>query len=123
MPASDNRWWKKFACAFRGLRVGSRDESSFRVHAAATVIVTVAAVVLRVSLIEAAVLGLCVVTVLTAEYFNSSIEALAKAIDQNPNEHIRDALDIAAGAVLCSSIGAVLVGGLVIARRVVELSS
>ncbi len=121
MESRRHPWIRKFGYAFRGLRVGSQGESSFIVHGAATIAVAVTGVAIEVSFVEAAVLGLCVVGVVTAEFFNSSIERLALAVDDKPNEHIRDALDIAAGAVLCASIGAVIVGTLVIARRLLEV--
>jgi diacylglycerol kinase len=50
--------------------------------------------------------------------FNSSIERLAKAIDCGYNAHLRDALDIAAGAVLTAAIGAASIGVVILGRLI-----
>ncbi len=91
------RWSIKFRHAIRGIRVGMGGQSSFRVHLLAAVLVTIAAVVLRVSLLEWCVLLLCIGSVLGAELFNSALERTAQAITDDYHEDIRDALDIASG--------------------------
>jgi len=75
------------------------------------------AVVLRVSLAEACLLGLCVTIVLAAETFNTALERLARAAGPEKNEHVRDALDMASGAVLVAAIGAAGVGGAIFVYR------
>ena len=57
---------------------------------------------------------LSIALVWSAELFNSSLEQLAKAVDTAENERIRDALDMAAGAVLLVALGAALVGVMVL---------
>lgn len=52
--------------------------------------------------------------VLAVEMFNSSIEALARAVTEDFNPHIRDALDIASGAVFVAVLGAATVGLLIL---------
>jgi diacylglycerol kinase len=58
---------------------------------------------------------LCVTVVLSAELFNTSIEHLARAVTREQHPEIRDALDIASGAVLMAAIGSACVGTLIIA--------
>lgn len=115
-PMQDRSWRRKFHCAFRGVKRGMRGESSFFVHlfAAAAVVVTAAA--FNADRYEWSLLGLCIALVFTAEMFNSAIEHLAKAIDKNFNPHLRDALDIAGGAVLIASIGAAALGTAILGR-------
>lgn len=69
---------------------------------------------LQVSHAQWLVLVLCVTMVIAAELFNSAIEHLARAITREEHPEIRDALDIASGAVLVAAIGASIVGLLVI---------
>lgn len=114
---SRNHWSLKFRNAFRGIRVGVRGQSSFYIHFAITALVFVAAIVLRVSLVEWCVLLLCMGLVLSAELFNSSIEFLAKAITDEFDDDIRDALDIASGAVLMAAIFAAIVGATILFFR------
>jgi len=116
-PSSRRTWRCKFGDAFRGVARVARSESSFHVHLAALFAVVVVGLSLGVSRLEWCVLALCVTGVLVAEAFNTAIEQLAKAIDRRDNVHLRDALDIAAGAVALASGGALTVGVLVLGYR------
>ena len=113
----NSSWSQKFLCAFRGLRVGSRGQSSFFVHLPMACFVLAAAAQLRVTTIEWCVLVLCITIVLAAELINCALETMARAITQEHNPHIRDALDIGAAAVLVTALGSVVVGGLILGLR------
>ncbi|MDZ4779357.1 MAG: diacylglycerol kinase [Planctomycetia bacterium] len=115
-------WRRKFGYAFRGLAVGVRGERSFIVHFTAAIAVIVAAGLLGCTLVEWCVLFIAIGGVLTAEVFNRAIERLASAITSDENADIRDALDIAAGAVLMASATSVVVGLAVLGYRVWLLS-
>ena len=85
-------------------------------------LVVVAAILLKVSLEQWCLLGLCVGGVLSAELFNSAIERLARSVDDQYNDQIGAALDIAAGAVLMTAVTAVAVGGSLLLTRWLELA-
>jgi diacylglycerol kinase (ATP) len=55
--------------------------------------------------------------VLTAEMFNSALEALARAITEHSDPLIGQALDIGSAAVLIASAGAAAVGLIVFIHR------
>ncbi|MGD0517802.1 MAG: diacylglycerol kinase [Thermoguttaceae bacterium] len=116
-PISERSWARKFRDAFRGVRAGVRGQSSFFVHFFLTAAVIVAAVVLRVDLIEWCILLACVAMVLTAEMFNSALESMAKAITGESDPHLGNSLDIGSGAVLVASIGAAIVGSIIFVNR------
>ncbi len=109
------KWKQKFACALRGLAVGIRGQNSFAIHFLATLAVVAMATWLQVSRGDWLVLVVCITIVLAAELFNSAIEHLARAITREENPEIRDALDIASGAVLVAATGAAVVGLVVLA--------
>ena len=113
----DRTWRQKFRDAFRGVRVGLRDQSSFYAHFACTGIVVGAAAYLRMNLRQWTILAICITSVLAAEMFNTALEHLAKAIDRTHNPHIGNALDIGSAAVLITSIGAAIVGSLVFVQH------
>ena len=92
-------WYRKFQNALRGWKLGVTGQSSFRVHLIATIAIITLAIQLKMTTEQWCLLILCISTVLTAEFFNSCVERLARSVD------------IAAGAVLVASIGALLVGG------------
>ncbi len=114
-------WKQKFADAFRGLREGIRGGSSFAAHLVVTLAVIVAAALMRMSVSEWCILLLCVTGVLAAEYFNTALEEMARAITKETEPHVRNALDIASGAVLTAAIGSVSVGAVLFGHRVGEL--
>ena len=116
-PRRGRSWGRKFRDAFRGVAVGVRGQSSFRVHFLFAALVIAAAALLRASWIEWAVLLLCIAVVLTAEMFNSALESLAKAITDKHDPRLADALDTGSAAVLLAAIGAVLVGAIVFLYR------
>lgn len=116
-PSPVRRWSMKFLCAFRGLRVGSRGQSSFFVHLPMACFVLAAAAQLRVTTIEWCLLVLCITIVLTAELLNAALETLARVITQEFHPEVRDALDIAAAAVLVASLGSAVVGVLILGFR------
>ena len=114
-------WKQKFADAFRGLRDGVRGESSFAVHFVVAAVVMLAAAVLRMDAVQWGVLLLCIAGVLAAEMFNSALESLARAITREENPHVRDALDIASGAVLTAAFGSIAVGIALFGHRAGQL--
>jgi diacylglycerol kinase len=114
-------FFSKFKCAFRGIVVGATGQSSIFVHLVAATLVIGVGVWLEVTPIEWCLLALCITIVLAFELFNSSIESLARAIDRQHNEQLRDALDIASGAVLVGAIGTAIVGLVILLPHVVRL--
>jgi diacylglycerol kinase len=105
-------WPQKFRDAFRGVGLGVWGQNSFLVHGFFTIAALVAGAVFQISLIEWLIVLLCIVTVWTAEMFNSALERLARAVSLKYDPHIRDALDIGSGAVLVAAIGAATIGGI-----------
>jgi diacylglycerol kinase len=114
---SPGSWLQKFRCAFRGVTFAFRSQKSFAVHLGVAAAVIAAGVLLRVTLVEWCLLILCIVTVVAAELANTAIEHLARAITDEHDEEIRDALDVTSGAVLLAAIGAAVVGTIVFVHR------
>ncbi len=114
-------WKQKFADAFRGLREGVRGGRSFVVHLIVAAAVTVAAAVLRMDSLQWCILLLCIAGVLGAEMFNSALESMARSITDREDPQIRDALDIASGAVLTAAFGSVAVGVVLFGHRAGQL--
>lgn len=107
-------WSQKFLCAFRGLQVGSRGQSSFFVHIPTACFTLAAAAQLRVTTVEWCILVLCIALVFTAELLNTALELLARAITTEYDPRIRDALDVGAAAVLVAALGAAVIGVLIL---------
>ncbi len=118
----NSSWLRKFQNAFRGIAVGVRGgrTNSFLVHFPLAIAAIVAGLILGVSKQELMILLLCVGIVMAAELFNCSIEYLARSITNQPDENIRNALDIASGAVLFASLIAAIVGAVVLITAAVN---
>ena len=115
--APSRGWLEKFADAFRGLKSGIRGQISFSAHFFLAAAVTAVAMTLRTTAIEWSVLVLCIATVLTAEMFNTALESLARAITDQMDPNVGSPLDIGSAAVLTASLGAAIVGLIVLINR------
>lgn len=114
------RWLTMFRDALRGIRLGVLGERSFAVHIPVAVAVVAAGTFFGVTSGEWLVLVLCITLVFTAELLNTGLEHMAKAVTRERNIHVGAALDIAAGGVLCASLGALVCGLIIFVPRVID---
>lgn len=91
--------------AWRGLCVAFRGEPNLRIELMLGVLAVVVAVFVRVPAWPVVVVS---VIVLSAELINSAIERLVDLVTTERLPLARDIKDIAAGAVLLTSVGAVI---------------
>ena len=103
-------WLRKFDDAFRGVMQSIRQQSSYRVHFVFVLIVPILAILLKLHLWEWCFVILLIAVVIGAEMFNTAIESLSRVITDQYDERIRQALDIASGAVLVISICSAILG-------------
>ncbi len=121
-PKKVRRWRDKFGEAIRGLKLGIRGHSSFSVHFFFAALVVAAAFALEFDWFEWCLVLGCVGAVIAAELFNSAIETLFHGLDRETKHRIHGCLDIAAGAVLATSLTAAIVGLIVFGRKVLILT-
>ena len=97
-----------------GIRLVWRREKTFRSHGlfAAAALATTAA--LGAGPVWWALVILCIALVVALEALNSALEYVIDRLHPEIHEEIRCAKDAAAGAVLLASIGAALVGALIL---------
>ncbi len=103
-------------CAIEGILWAANTQRHMLIHLVAAVLVLCGALVLRLSLQEFALLALAVILVLFAELVNTAVEVIVDLV--TPDYHVlaQRAKDVAAGAVLVASLGAVVLGYLAISR-------
>jgi len=92
-----------------------------RNHFAFALVVLLAALFLRVTPIEFALLSLSVLFVLFAELVNTSVEAVVDLISPDYHPLAKIAKDTAAGAVLVAAMGAAIIGYMILAHYVFPL--
>jgi diacylglycerol kinase len=103
-----------FRHAFGGLWHAIKTQRNMRIHLAIAGAVLVLGLYLQVDWLEWAVLALTIGFVLVAEMFNTVAEAAMDAATPYYHPLVKTAKDVAAGAVLLTSIIAVLVGLLIL---------
>lgn len=102
-----------FKVAIGGLVHTFRTQRHMRVHLYITLITVVLAVAMGLQPREVLVLLFMITLVIVAEMFNSAIEAVVDLVSPAYNPLAKFAKDIAAGAVLLTTIMAILVGALI----------
>lgn len=105
---------KKFltsmGCASNGIRFALTTERNMRVHLLVFLLVIIAGFVLQISKTEfMLILGIAAVT-FSLELTNTAIERLADKVSPEFDEKIGVVKDVMAGAVLVSSVFAVIIG-------------
>lgn len=95
--------------ALSGIRHALRTEKSLVTQVVVLVLVLVALVILRPSPMWCALIAAVSTAVIAAELFNTAVERLADRLHPEQHPEIQIVKDCAAGAVLVSSIGAIVV--------------
>lgn len=103
--------------ALDGLRQVLLTQQNARIHAAASLVVFLAAWLLGFSSLEWAILLLVVGFVWAAEIFNTAIEDLVDLISKEDNPAAKRIKDISAGAVMVSVLVSILVGLILFGSR------
>lgn len=98
-----------FKNAFSGIVWAFRTQPNFRVHLIISFLVISLALYLRISTVEMTILVFTIILGLTAEMINTSIEAMTDLITKEWKTEAKIAKDVAAGMMLLTAFGAVLV--------------
>jgi len=100
--------------ALSGLGAAWRREPSFRVQTVLAILAVIVLIVLHPPAIWWAVVAITISLVLAVELMNSGLEALVDLLHPSRHPEVRIIKDMAAAAVLLASIGALVVGGLLL---------
>ena len=103
-------------CAIEGVLWAAKTQRHMLVHLLAAVAVLLLALTLRLTLLEFALLSLAIILVLFAELMNTALEVVVDLVSPDYHPLARRAKDVAAGAVLVASVGAVIMGYLALSR-------
>ncbi|MHC5038867.1 MAG: diacylglycerol kinase family protein [Planctomycetota bacterium] len=107
--------------ALQGIGSMLRTQHNAWLHAAATVAAIGAGIALAIRPLEWVAVIVVIVAVWTAEALNTAFEALCDAASPDFHPKVKEAKDVAAGAVLISAMGAVVVGGIVFGPKLYHL--
>ena len=108
---------KSIGFALEGLGTILRTQHNAWIHLAATIVVAVVGLVLRVTAIEWTVLILAIAIVWMAEALNTAFERLCDVASPQFHPLVKQAKDVAAAAVLIAAIAAAIIGAIVFLPR------
>ena len=115
---SRGRLLRSFGHAFRGIGILLCTQANARIHATATVLVVAAGFWFRISRSEWSAIIAVIGLVWIAEGLNTALEAVVDLVSPEPHPLAGRAKDVAAGAVLCAAIAALVIGALIFGPRV-----
>lgn len=111
-----------FRYAWMGLTYAFQTQRNFRIHAFVGMAALGLGLLLHLTVVEMAVIGLTIGAVLAMELLNTALEAVVDlTVKQTYHELAKIAKDCAAAAVLVSAIAAVLVAGCLILPKLAGL--
>ena len=114
---------KSFDYALRGVMLMLKSQHNAWLHAVATLtVVLVGRMFCHLSSAEWCSLVLAIMAVWTAEALNTAFEFLADAASPEFHPLVKHAKDVAAGAVLISAVGAVVIGVMVLGPHLLALA-
>lgn len=109
-PLKPSSWLESVNCAIEGILWAAKTQRHMRWHCLSAVAVVVVALFFRISASEFMLLALAVTLVLFAELINTAMEVLVDLVSPEFHPLAKRAKDVAAGAVLVTAIGAVVMG-------------
>lgn len=116
---------KKFINSFvfpiKGLKYAYRNEQNLMVDIFIAILVLVLGFIFNISVTEWALLALVVGVVISAELFNTAIEAVVDLVTENYHPLAKVAKDTSAAAVFILAVVSVIVGLIIFLPKIVEL--
>lgn len=106
-----------FRAAFTGLAYALATQPNLRIHFVLAALVILVCTIVKVTLWEASLLVICIGVAITAEVFNTSIEALVDFVSPGHDDRARVIKDLAAAAVLITAGMALVVGILILGPK------
>lgn len=110
-----------FHNAFRGIAWAFRQEHNLWIHTLAAAAAIACGFLLHISALEWIVIAVVIAGVFASELFNSAIESLVDLCSPEFNEKAGRIKDMAAGAVLVASMGALATGLIIFIPKLLAL--
>lgn len=99
-----------FKYAIEGFISSFKTERNMKIHVLAMILVVIAGIYFKLSLIEWAFIIIAISLVMGAELFNTAIETVVDMICPEKNPKAKLAKDISAAAVLALALGSAIIG-------------
>lgn len=115
------RFYKSFHFALQGIHYALKYDQNLVIHFIVACFVVLLSIVLDVSPFEMGILGVTILLVISTEMINSAIEKMVDLITKEHRAEAKIAKDVAAGMVLLTSVGAVIIGFLIFLPYILDV--
>lgn len=112
---------KSFTDALRGLKLVFKSEQNFRIQVIAGIFVFVAVFYFRLRAWEAILIILLILLVLLVEILNTAFEYFSDLLKPRLHHYVYVVKDVMAGAVLLTSIAALVIGVIIFLPHFINL--
>jgi len=112
---------KSFGYASEGLWFAIKHNQNLRIHFLLAIVVVIFSIFFDINPFEMGILGVIILLVISTEMLNSVIEEMVNLITTEHRQQAKIAKDVAAGMVLLTSIGAIIVGILIFLPHIFKL--
>ena len=122
MKYKNQSFYQSIKNAFRGIKISIASERNLKMQLTILILVLILGWLLKFSALDWIIIVLTSVGVLAVEMMNTAIEMTVDMFCHNEfNLLAKKAKDIAAGAVLIVSIGAIIIGFIVIIPKIINI--
>lgn len=108
------KWIKSANHAIEGILHAAKTQRHVRYHLYSAILILIISFVLGIKWSEFAILIILLAVVLSAEMLNSAIESIADVLFKEYDPRAKVIKDMAAGAVLVTAIGALIIGYIIL---------
>lgn len=109
---------KSFGFAFEGILTAIRDGRNFKIQLFFGAMAILLAFILKVSVVEWIFIVLVASLVLILELLNTSLESIVDIVSPEIHDKAKIAKDVAAAAVLISSIVSIVIGAIIFLPKI-----
>lgn len=110
-------WLEALNCAIEGVIYAFKTQRHIRYHYVIAAAALVLSLVLRLPMLEFVVFAISVVVLLFAEMLNTAIEETVNLLEEKHNVTAKNAKDVAAGAVLISSVAVLIAAYMIFTKH------
>jgi diacylglycerol kinase (ATP) len=111
-------WFESLNCAIEGILYTAKTQRHMKIHFAVAVFVLLLSLFLDISRLEFVLLTVSITLVLFAEMVNTAIEVTIDLVHEEYHPLAKIIKDVAAGGVLIASVGAVVMGYMILSGPV-----
>lgn len=109
-------WIESLNCAIEGVIYAFRTQKHIRIHYVIAAAALFLSLFLRLPVMEFALFSVTVIILLFAEMMNTALEEVVNLVEEKHHRIAKNAKDVAAGAVLISSIGVFITGYMILSK-------